>query len=309
MTGTILKNVGIAIVVVIAGWLGAALITFAQTWTAPTASPPGGNTPEPINVSSSNQVKAGGFWAASLGSSGGVAWNGGQSLLQSDQGGSIELGGTDSVAGVGAPYIDFHFSGLAQDYNARLINNGNRVLTAAGSSGGTFTFDVIGNVALNNVPINTPGTINAASNPLEWTKLKNVPADFADGFDDTGSCTFETKTAAGPINVPSQCLGKACVAMWRNSNGTTAGSARIIQWPGTNYVSSHTGNSDAGVGEGKYREYIGTNGDSLSTTLMSRYGSTQSFTVLVDNFSTGNETSASQWWVTGAGVGTFAFCN
>jgi hypothetical protein len=31
-----------------------------------------------------------------------------------------------------------------------------------------------------------PGTINAKKNPVEWTKLKNVPADFADGTDDTG---------------------------------------------------------------------------------------------------------------------------
>lgn len=31
-----------------------------------------------------------------------------------------------------------------------------------------------------------PGTINAANNPVDWTKLKGVPADFADGVDDTG---------------------------------------------------------------------------------------------------------------------------
>jgi hypothetical protein len=29
-----------------------------------------------------------------------------------------------------------------------------------------------------------PGTINKAKNPLNWTKLKNVPAGFADGTDD-----------------------------------------------------------------------------------------------------------------------------
>jgi hypothetical protein len=31
-----------------------------------------------------------------------------------------------------------------------------------------------------------PGTINSANNPVDWTKLKGVPADFADGVDDTG---------------------------------------------------------------------------------------------------------------------------
>jgi hypothetical protein len=32
--------------------------------------------------------------------------------------------------------------------------------------------------------IATPGTINAARNPVDWTKLKSVPPDFADGVDD-----------------------------------------------------------------------------------------------------------------------------
>ncbi|MDH5197119.1 MAG: hypothetical protein OEY20_07710, partial [Gemmatimonadota bacterium] len=30
------------------------------------------------------------------------------------------------------------------------------------------------------------GTINAAGNPVDWTQLKNVPADFADGVDNSG---------------------------------------------------------------------------------------------------------------------------
>jgi hypothetical protein len=34
--------------------------------------------------------------------------------------------------------------------------------------------------------LSTPGTLNASANPLDWTKLKGVPAGFADGVDDTG---------------------------------------------------------------------------------------------------------------------------
>jgi hypothetical protein len=34
--------------------------------------------------------------------------------------------------------------------------------------------------------LNTPGLINESSNPLEWTRLKNVPGGFADGTDDAG---------------------------------------------------------------------------------------------------------------------------
>ena len=34
--------------------------------------------------------------------------------------------------------------------------------------------------------LGTPGTINQGSNPVHWTKLKGVPAGFADGADDAG---------------------------------------------------------------------------------------------------------------------------
>jgi hypothetical protein len=34
--------------------------------------------------------------------------------------------------------------------------------------------------------LNTSGTINASENPVDWTKLKGVPAGFADGTDDMG---------------------------------------------------------------------------------------------------------------------------
>src|SRR4051794_20194653 len=42
---------------------------------------------------------------------GSLQW-GRNSALNSDQGGSIELGGHSSVAGTGTPYIDFHYQGL-----------------------------------------------------------------------------------------------------------------------------------------------------------------------------------------------------
>ena len=48
---------------------------------------------------------------------------------RNDQGGSLELGGSDGSAGVRTPYIDFHYAGLIQDYNARLINDANGQLS------------------------------------------------------------------------------------------------------------------------------------------------------------------------------------
>lgn len=51
------------------------------------------------------------------------------SRLNDDQGGSVELGGSNSNAGVGTPYIDFHYSGSSSDYNVRMINDGLSQLT------------------------------------------------------------------------------------------------------------------------------------------------------------------------------------
>jgi hypothetical protein len=76
------------------------------------------------------QLNAGGGTAlAVLGSDGtltaGAFRFGNNSLLSANQGGSIELGGDSNTAGTGTPYIDFHYSGLQQDYNTRIINDAN----------------------------------------------------------------------------------------------------------------------------------------------------------------------------------------
>lgn len=42
-------------------------ISLAFAWTAPTQSPPGGNTPGPVDVSITSQVKAAGIWAGLVG--------------------------------------------------------------------------------------------------------------------------------------------------------------------------------------------------------------------------------------------------
>lgn len=63
------------------------------------------------------------------------------SRLKPDQGGAIELGGTDNTPGVGTSYIDFHFRGLTQDFNTRLINSADQRLSMyfANGSGLNFT--------------------------------------------------------------------------------------------------------------------------------------------------------------------------
>jgi hypothetical protein len=60
-----------------------------------------------------------------------LSWGG--SRLWRDQGGSIELGGTNTTPGTGTPYIDFHFAGLTQDFNARVVNDVNGQLSLVAS--------------------------------------------------------------------------------------------------------------------------------------------------------------------------------
>ena len=75
--------------------------------------------------------------------------NGGE--FDNDQGGSLELGGNNSTAGTGAPYIDFHLGGAGvQDYNVRMQNNANGTLSVYGQNG-----------ASNGATLNVDGFIGA----------------------------------------------------------------------------------------------------------------------------------------------------
>jgi hypothetical protein len=81
-------------------------------------------------------------------SGGKVRWS--NSLLTDDQNGSIELGGTDTIAGGAAatPYIDFHGqSAAAQDYNVRLINDTDHFLHVRGGLA-VDTLGAAGTIAL-----------------------------------------------------------------------------------------------------------------------------------------------------------------
>lgn len=78
---------------------------------------------------------------------GDISWGG--STFSADQGGSLELGGNNTTAGVGTPYIDFHFTGLTQDYNTRIWNDANGRLSLVAP-----TLSISGNVGIGT---GTPG--------------------------------------------------------------------------------------------------------------------------------------------------------
>jgi hypothetical protein len=53
-----------------------------------------------------------------------------------------------------------------------------------GGSGSPFATQAGG---VSGAEFSDPGVINTSTNPVDWSKLKNVPAGFADGTDDTGA--------------------------------------------------------------------------------------------------------------------------
>lgn len=81
-------------------------------------------------------------------SGGDIQWGNG-SVLSTDQGGSIELGGNNGKANAGgaSPYIDFHYgSGRTEDNNARIINDGDGQLTI--DTANTFRVNTVFTVSL-----------------------------------------------------------------------------------------------------------------------------------------------------------------
>jgi hypothetical protein len=172
-----LKNFAILI-----GCLMAFLVFYlAFAWTEPSATPPAENVPAPLNVSINAQAKEGslivgnnsavttglivrygnvgigtttpGAKLSVSGTGNVIAWGTlEQNLLTADQGGSIELGGTNAKANPvsgGVPYIDFHYgTGSAQDFNFRIINQANNRLDFASAGQGAFVSFNAGNVGI-----------------------------------------------------------------------------------------------------------------------------------------------------------------
>ncbi|MDB9422633.1 tail fiber domain-containing protein [Microcystis aeruginosa CS-563/04] len=109
-----------------------------------------------------------------------INW-GNSSRLQADQGGSIELGGDTSTPGGGTPYIDFHFAGLTQDFNTRIINDANGRLSLVAqeiclSSGGGGT-----PVGAMSIDVGTFGTMENAVNSY-FFRVRDIGAGASTPF-------------------------------------------------------------------------------------------------------------------------------
>ncbi len=81
-----------------------------------------------------------------------------------------------------------------------------------------------------------PGSLNDPSNPLEWTRLKNVPGGFADGVDDQGTGVG----GSGTLNCVAKFAGAASIgnsAIFEEGGRVSIGSqgydaALSVEWAG-----------------------------------------------------------------------------
>lgn len=158
-----------------------------------------------------------------------VYWGTNFAHLYNDQGGSLELGGDNSHAGTGTPYIDFHYNGILSDWNVRLLNNGDGLLSIAANTVYTYgtlainTTTPLAKLHVNNGSMLVTGTTGAtptsgAGTRMMWVPAKNAfragvvtaaqwdnasigTSSFAGGSDNTASGT--ASTAFGDNNLAS----------------------------------------------------------------------------------------------------------
>lgn len=106
--------------------------------------------------------------------------------FNTDQGGSLELGGNNTTAGTGAPYIDFHQGGQGvQDFNVRIQNDANNHVTIS-SATGNAGLQVNGTLQLANI-----ASVGGACAP------NGIVAASADGTGQMYSCLRGAWTPVG----------------------------------------------------------------------------------------------------------------
>ncbi len=92
--------------------------------------------------------------------------------------------------------------------------------------------------------LSQPGTLNGSGNPVDWTKLKHVPAGFADGTDDSGLSEISTGlglTGAGTAGDPLQ-----LAASYRAPQGCSSG--QLAKWNGSAWACANDELANGGGG-------------------------------------------------------------
>ena len=167
-----------------------------------------------------------------------LSWGAG-SQLSGDQGGSVELGGNNTVAGTGTPYIDFHFNGKSQDFNVRLINDADGQLTIAGRTRVLSDLSVAGRLYTGSL------AANAGRNPTFNTGEVHVAGAGGGGWSFGNRETPEAQIFDGAAGTRWVLYSSATVArLWASGTGdrlsvnpsgdtVIAGTLGTAGWPAT----------------------------------------------------------------------------
>ncbi len=196
-------------------------------------------------------------------------WGSAPSSLIADQGGSIELG--DSTKSGATPYLDFHYGvGTNQDYNIRLMNDGDGSLRCEGS------LSVSGNLSLPGTTASAGVLYAGGSRLLHCYGTANV---FAGGDAGNLNLTGDFNTGIGVralqrITTGSQNTALGSLALYNNTNGllnTAVGYwalAKCTSGQGNVALGEHAGEE---IHQGSYNIHIGVPG-SASDDRMIRIG-------------------------------------
>jgi hypothetical protein len=211
---SIFKNISSKVLIVTAAFVLTLGLNYLYAWTAPAANPPSGNVSGPINVSLTDQVKKGGlavgvFTAGNSSILGTLGWGVSSvtSLLNTAQGGSVELGGLNSTKNPtngATPFIDFHYgTGAAQDYNFRIQNSATNQMSFINSAGKTFVMTAAGGLKF---PDGTTQTTAASGSVGVGTPVYSCPSQCNNMLSTSASCTYTTT----PVNGGSTQQTAAC---------------------------------------------------------------------------------------------------
>ena len=80
--------------------------------------------------------------------------------------------------------------------------------------------------------LSTSGTINNGGNPVDWTKLKNVPAGLADGTDDGGAGGGGDVTAASPFGTDNLLVRSDGTGKGVQASGVSISDGNEVTTPG-----------------------------------------------------------------------------